>query len=417
MVDVERALARVQAPLGIVPTTAAEAIDRTLEGYRPDLSLLHEGAAADAVPVPALVRALRVAVGGSAADFVHYGATSQDILDTAFVLQLSGVLDVLEDRRQRLVEALAVLADRHRRTAMVGRTRYQQAAPTAFGVKVTGWLLPLVRHGARLTELRPRVLCVQLGGATGHLSAFGALGPAMTDALATELGLAVPPAPWHAQRDGFVELGAWFLMVGGGLGKIGSDVLSMAQTEVGELAEGQGGGSSSLPQKANPIRAEALVTLARRAPGDFASLAQALVHVHERDGAAWQLEAPALAKLAVGAAASLRVAAELVDGLVVDPVRMVHHLDHGGGTVLAEGAILALLPHVGRAEAESLVKSALAAAVADGSHLIDEIASRATAPVDWAAALDPAQQFGAVDALIDSAIAAAGLTLPPSNDV
>ncbi|MEZ5906016.1 MAG: lyase family protein [Geminicoccaceae bacterium] len=213
-----------------------------------------------AVPVPALLRQLRGELAPQLRPLLHLGATSQDIVDTALVLQLGTVLDLLAGRLRAVLEALLDLAGTHERTVMLARTRFQPALPTTFGVKVAGWLLPLARHLARLGELRPRLLVVQLGGAAGTLAPLGDCGTAVMDELALELGLASPPMPWHSQRDGLLELAAWLAQVAGLLGKLGTDVLLLAQGEVAEAREAAGGGSSTLPQKANPIRAEALVT-------------------------------------------------------------------------------------------------------------------------------------------------------------
>ena len=188
---------------------------------------------------------------------------------------------------------------------MVARTRFQQAIPTTFGLKVAGWLAPLLRHRQRLAELLPRLLVVQLGGAAGNLAALGDRGVEVMEDLARELGLACPPMPWHSQRDGLIELAGWLSLVTGSLGKLGQDVLLLAQNEVGEIREADGGGSSTMPQKSNPIRAEALVTLARSNATLVAGMHQAALHAHERDGAAWQLEWKILPDMVLAAGSAL----------------------------------------------------------------------------------------------------------------
>ena len=290
MVTVEIALAAVEGRLGVIDAAAAAAIEASLTGFAPDLDDLTRGTAAAGVPVPALVAQLRRQVGGEAASFVHWGATSQDILDTALVLQLREALALLARRLDAVIAALARLADEHRATPIIGRTRFQQAVPTTFGLKVAGWLAPLLRHRERLAELTPRLLVVQLGGAAGNLVAIGEHGVEVMEALAAELELGCPAMQWHSQRDGFGELASWLTLVTGSLGKLGQDVLLLAQNEVGEVREAEGGGSSTMPQKSNPIRAEALVTLARRNATLVGGMHQAALHAHERDGAAWQLE-------------------------------------------------------------------------------------------------------------------------------
>ena len=263
MLRVEAALARVEGRLGVIPAGAAETIAHAAERLRPDPAKLATATASDGVPVPALVAALREAVPAEARGFVHWGATSQDIVDTALVLAIKEALLVLEGRLRSLSDALAGLADRHRRTVMPGRTRFQPAVPITFGAKVAGWLAPLLRDLRRLAEMRPRLLVASLGGAAGTLSALGGEGAAVERGLADELDLGVATAPWHAARDGFAELASWLALVTGTLGKIGEDVILLAQPEIGELALGTGGGSSTMPQKSNPVGPEMLVALAR----------------------------------------------------------------------------------------------------------------------------------------------------------
>ena len=383
MVEVEIALARVQADLGVIPADAGRAIEAALADFAPDLDGLAAGTAAAGIPIPALVAQLRRAVGEPAATYVHWGATSQDIVDTALVLRLREVLAVLEVRLDRLGAALARLAREHRDTVLVARTRYQQALPTTFALKVAGWLAPLARHRDRLRELEPRLLAVQFGGAAGNLAALGDRGVGVMEALAAELGLACPPMPWHSQRDSVAEFASWLALVTGTLGKLGQDVLLMAQNEVGELREAAGGGSSTMPQKSNPIRSEALVTLARRNATLVAGLHQAMLHAHERDGAAWQLEWGILPDMVSGTAAALDHAACLAETMVVDGRRMAATLASTGGLLLAEAASFALSEHMPRAEAQALVKRACAAAIASGRDLLAVVSEQTDAPVDW----------------------------------
>jgi 3-carboxy-cis,cis-muconate cycloisomerase len=403
MVEVERALARVQGQLGVVPAEAAAGIDSALAGFVPDLDALAAGVCADGVPVPALVRMLRAVVGAHG-DFLHRGATSQDIVDTALVLQLRSVLDVLEARLGAAVSKLAGMADVHRATPMLARTRWQQAVATSFGLKVAGWLAPLLRHRERLAELRPRLLVVQLGGAGGNLAVLGEDGPAVVRELARELGLGAPVMPWHAQRDNLIELGGWLAGVAGSLGKLGQDVLLMAQSEVGELRETGGGGSSSMPQKSNPVRAEALVALGRAQAGSLATLHQAMLHAHERDGAAWQLEWQALPRLASGTGAALLRCSDLLDRLDVDSASMAANLAAARGLPLAEAATAALARQMPRHAAQALVRRALAQ-TEPGRNLIDVLAETTAAPVDWTDLRDPVRQLGPAVALIDAVLA------------
>ena len=407
MVAVERALARAEGRVGVIPADHAAAIDAALEGLVIDPAELAAGTDADGVPVPALVKALRATVGGEAAQSVHWGATSQDILDTATMRQLGAALAVLAVRLDAVIAALAALADRHRATVMIGRTRGQQAAPTSFGLKVAGWLAPLLRHRRRLAELRPRALTAALGGAVGTLAALGDRGLAVAIAFADEVGLPVAIIPWHSQRDGVAEVAGWAVFLSGSLGKIAQDVILLAQNEVGEVREGGGGGgSSTMPNKANPVRSEAVLAVARANAGLIGQIGQALIHGHERDGAAWAQEWLALSQIMVGAGAALTGIERLLADLVVDAGRMAANLEATRGLVLAEAAAFALSAHMPRPDAQALVKDACAEATASGRSLVAVLRERVAAPVDWGRLADPQTAIGQADALIDRVLAA-----------
>ena len=286
MLRMEAALAVAEGEAGVIPNNAARRIAETAGALVIDPASLAAGTASAGAPVPALVVALRDAVGADAAHYVHWGATSQDVIDTGLVLRLRDVLEIFAARLTALSAQLASLARDHRATLMVGRTRSQQATPTTFGLKVAGWRQPLRRHAVRLDELRPRLVVLSLGGAAGTLAALGDKALAIEAAMARELGLGVPTLPWHSQRDSIAELAGWLSLVTGSLGKIGVDLILLAQSEVREISPGSGGGSSTMPQKANPVGAEALVSLARFNAGLVSSLHHALGPAHERDGAA-----------------------------------------------------------------------------------------------------------------------------------
>jgi 3-carboxy-cis,cis-muconate cycloisomerase len=406
MLTFEAALARAEGRCGVIPEEAAERIAEVADRLEVDPASLAEGTARDGIPVPALVAALRKAVGGDAANFVHWGATTQDVMDTGLVLRLEQILDLLETRLDVLGEALAALADAERGTVMLARTRGQQATPTSFGLKVAGWLAPLQRHLDRLEEFEDRLGVLSFGGAVGNLSALGEDGPAVEAALAEELGLAVPAMPWHAQRDSLVELGNWLGLVCGSLGKLAGDVLLLCQNEVGELREGGGGGgSSTLPQKSNPVRSEAVLALARYAVGLTGQLQAAAFHQHERDGVAWQLEWLVLPQMIVASGAALRQSIALIESLEIDRARMRANIDATNGLALAEAASFALSAHLPRPEAQALVKDACKEVLASGRPLIDILAERSDAPVDWEALRDPAAQLGATDTFIDRVLA------------
>jgi len=408
MLAVEAALARVQAALGVIPADAGDKIHRAIDTFEADYADLGEGTASAGLPVPALVAQLRAAVGGEAAGFVHWGATSQDIMDTALVLVLRQVIAILDNDLEKLAGLLADLADNHGNTIMLARTRSQQAAPTTFGLKVAGWRAPLVRHRHRLTELQPRLLVVQFGSAAGTLAPLGDRGVEVMKGLAQELDLAVPPLPWHTQRDSLGEFAGWLATLAGSLGKIGQDVVLMAQTEVAEVRESADpsrGGSSTLPQKSNPILSEALITLARYTAGAVGNVYQAAVQEHERGGPGWALEWFVLPKLVMAVGAALAHTITLIENLQVDPARMNANMAAANGLFLAEAASFALSEHMVRTDAQALVKAACRQAVSDGRHLMDILAELTEAPVDWVALKDPARYVGVANALIERALA------------
>ncbi len=409
MLAVEGALARAQGALGIIPPAAAQAIAMAAENLQPDLDALGAGTAATGVPVIALVAQLRAAAGRAAADYVHLGATSQDIIDTGLILRLRQVLAHLEAGLDGVVAHLARLADSHRATMLAARTRSQQAVPTTLGLKAAGWLAPLLRQRRRLDELRPRLLWVPLGGAGGTLAAHGERDLALAEALAEELELIAPAGPWHGQRDGLAELAGWLSLLTGVLGKMGGDLVALAQGEVAEVAEGgEGrGGSSAMPQKANPVTAELLVALARTNAGLLATMHHALIHEHERDGAAWSLEWAALPQMAAAAGGALRAADGLLERLDIRAGRMAENLAAGHGLILAEAAVHALAAHMPRAEARALVGQACATVAAEGRHLVDVLRETSDAAVDWDGLARPENYLGAADAIIDRVLAAA----------
>ena len=401
MVQVEAALAAVQGRLGVIPEAAAARICEALEDFSADFDAIGADAAVTGVPTVEFVAQLRRHVGGEAATYVHWGATSQDIIDTGFLLQAQAVLEIADRRLVSIVAKLKALADAHRATPMAGRTRSQQALPISFGLKAARWAQPLIAHRARLEQLRPRVLQVQVGGAAGNLSALGTDGFAVADALADELGLAPAPANGHVARDGVGELAAWLALVAGSLGKIGRDVSLMAMTEIGELADSAGGGSSTLPQKANPIAAETLMTLAAYTATQLAGVFQAAPQEHERGGPGWTAEWMLLPPMLAATGGALRTADAMLDRLIVRPERMRANLEASNGLLLAEAASYALSAHMPRAEAQALVKAACREAAGSGEHLIDLLRRTTEAPCDWDGLRDPANCLKADGMAID----------------
>jgi 3-carboxy-cis,cis-muconate cycloisomerase len=318
MLNAERALANAEAQLGVIPPDAAAAIAEQCEPDRFDLAELFEQGRSVGNPAEPVVRALRARVAGDAARWVHFGATSQDVVDTAAMLVARDAVRLLAEELAGAAAACARLAEAHRDTPMAGRTLLQQAVPTTFGAKAAGWLLSLV---SPLDDLRSYRFLAQLGGAAGTLAALGALGPDVIEAYAAELELSAPTLPWHTLRRPWATLGALLDEAAGACAKIGLDVVLLAQTEVGEAAEADGGGSSTMPHKRNPVRATRARACARLVRAN-ASVLTATEHEHERAAGAWQAEWTALSEAlahAGGAAASIR---DCLEGLEVHPQRM-----------------------------------------------------------------------------------------------
>ncbi len=408
MLDFEGGLAAALATAGLIPRSAASGIAARCRADWFDAAGLGARAVASGNPVVPLVRDLTALVPESARPYVHYGATSQDALDTAACLVAYRALGpVLADLRAA-ADACADLAVAHRGTVMAARTILQQALPTTFGLKCAGWLVGLDEAGAGLARVRSGRLAVQYGGAAGTLAALGPDGERVPALLAAELGLTEPALPWHTDRTRVGELAGAIAVTMGVLGKIARDVTLLAQTEVGEVAEATGGGSSAMPHKQNPVRSVLIVAAATRVPGLVATLHAAASPEHERAAGTWHAEwetLTALLRLVGGAAARTR---DLLSGLLVDRDRMRHNLDVTGGLLLAERIAGLLAPALGRGVAQDLV--AQACMYADGS-LRDALLADPTirAHLDAAAideALDPTTYLGSAGTFVDRAVAA-----------
>jgi 3-carboxy-cis,cis-muconate cycloisomerase len=409
MLSAERALAQAEARVGVIPADAAAAIAASCDADRFDVAAIAEEGRRVANPVEPLVRALAAEAGPHAGRWVHWGATSQDVLDTAAMLVARRALDVLLEELDGVASGCAALAETHRTTPMAARTLLQQAVPTTFGLVAAGWLVSVVESRQRLRAIRAERLAAQLGGAGGTLAALGADGPAVARAFAEEVGLPESPVPWHALRVRVAELGAALDVAAGALGKVALDVALLAQTEVGEVAEQAGGASSAMPQKQNPVGAVLASACARTAHGHASILTAALPQEHQRAAGAWQAEWLALGGALAftgGAAASLR---ESLDGLEVFPARMAENLDRTRGLVLAERFAYLLAPSVGRPEAQRLVGVAAAKCAASGRSLAAELADDEAVTAHVAAdelerALDPAGYLGSAAELTDRAL-------------
>jgi 3-carboxy-cis,cis-muconate cycloisomerase len=410
MLEVEAALAEAESAAGLVPADAAAAIRAACEPDRFDVEQIGRDAVASANPVAPLVSALRQAVPAEVAAYVHLGATSQDILDTALMLVARNCLDLQLDDLRQLAAGCAHLAERHRDTVMPGRTLLQQAVPITFGLKAAGWLMGVIEATEPLAELRRRRLAVQLGGAAGTLASLGDAGLEVAAGLAHSLGLSEPPLPWHSERTRIAQLGSGLAIASGAAGKIALDIIILSQTEIGEVAEGVPGGSSAMPHKRNPVAAIEADACARAAAAQATVLLGSMRAENERAAGAWQAEWHAVGeafRLTAGAVSRTRAS---VDGLVVDVARMRSNLDLGGGLVMSEAASRALAVKLGRATAEEVVHSAAARVAAGAGTLVDVLAADPAVAArfsrgELAAALDPTRNLGQARALVDRALA------------
>jgi 3-carboxy-cis,cis-muconate cycloisomerase len=420
MLEAEGALAAAEARAGLIPPDAAEAIasccKKGCDAGPFDPEDLGRKGRAQGNPVPPLVRVLTEAVSEvseEAARYVHKGATSQDILDTAAMLVARRALDLLLIELDEISRVCARLADAHRGTIMAGRTLLQQALPTTFGLKAAGWLVSALEARRRLLDVHSSGLAAQLGGAAGTLASLGGSGTSVLEGFARELGLAEPVVPWHTDRARISELGATLSLVAGVLGKISLDVVLMAQTEVGEVAESPGegrGGSSTLPHKRNPVLSVTAVASARRVQDLSGTLQAAMVGEHERAAGAWHAEWEALSDalaLTGGAATATR---EALETLQVHTDRMRENLGASGGLLLSEHVTTIVAERLGRLEAHELVEAASHRTLASGRSLREELLAEpalreALSPEEVDAALDPACYLGSARVFVDRALA------------
>jgi 3-carboxy-cis,cis-muconate cycloisomerase len=415
MLDVEAGLARAQAKLGVIPSEAAREITAKAHVSRVDIAAIGRGTELVGYPIVPLVKALSQACAGDAGRWVHWGATTQDIMDTALVLQLREALELLRQDLAGAEAALVELARRFRDTPMAGRTHAQHALPITFGFKCALWLAPLQRHAERLVRVRSEIAVVQFAGAVGTLASLGADGIRVMDELAAELGLGTPPIAWHVGRDGLAEVACFLGLLTGSLGKIATDVALLMQAEIGEVAEpyqeGRGG-SSTMPQKRNPIACEFILACAANVRQLVPVMLDAIVQDHERATGPWHAEWIALPEAFALSAGALHHARALLEGLVVDPARMRRNLDITQGMISAEAVMMALAPHVGREQAHHLVAAACDRALARAAHLLDELQADAAItvhlpPQHLGELLDPRNYTGLAAEFVDRVLARA----------
>lgn len=417
MLDFEAALAAAQAALGIIPAAAAPVIAAVCRAGDFDTLALAVGAAKagnTAIPLVKALTARVAAINAEAARWVHWGATSQDALDTGLVLQIRQALPLLRADLDRLAAALARLAEAHAGTLEVGRTWMQHATPVTFGLKAAGWLSALLRVSGRLQAAGAAMQVVQFGGAAGTLASLGADGLRVSEKLAEGLGLALPDMPWHSQRDRVADLGGALALVTGTLGKMARDISLLMQTEIAEVAEpaGEGrGGSSAMPHKRNPVGCAVALAAAARVPPLVATLYAAQVGDHERSLGPWQSEWQTLPEIFRLTAGSLHTMAEVIEGLQVFPTAMASTLATTDGLILAEAVTMTLGGLIGRMQAHHLVERASHKAVAEGIGLKAALLAdpEITPHLDAAAidaVLDPAAYLGEAKTFVTRVLAA-----------
>jgi 3-carboxy-cis,cis-muconate cycloisomerase len=416
MLDVEAALARALAVEDVIPQSAVAAIVSSCRADLMDLDALAKSvSSAGNVAIP-LVKQLTAVVASTDADaarYVHWGATSQDVIDSGRVLQLRDAIDLITTDLAELADTLASLAPQHRATIMIGRTWMQHAQPTTLGLKIAGWLDAIMRHQDRLQALRTRVCVLQFGGAAGTLASLGESGLTVATALAKDLSLALPALPWHTHRDRMGEVATTFGLLTGTLGKIARDIALHAQTEIAELAEplAQGrGGSSTMPHKRNPVACSAVLACAMRVPALVSTMLTAMVQEQERALGGWQAEWETLPEIASLTSAALNQLREVSSGLSVDAARMRSNIDITQGLIMAESVSLALAQHVGRAVAHELIEEACHQAVESGRSLLEVLKSDSRMPEEFSssnleALFDPARYLGEAPAFVDRVLA------------
>ena len=375
MLDFEAALARAQADEGLIPPAAAAAIAGVCKAELYDVAALVAAsgrAGSLAIPLVGKLTETVALFDTGAAGFVHWGSTSQDVVDTALVLCLRRALALIDRDLGALVDALLALAQRHGDAPLLARTLLQPAPVVSFGFKLVSWLAPLARCRQRLRAATPAALQLQLGGAVGTLSAMGDRGMAVAKRVAEALQLRLPPGAWHTQRDELASLACEVGVLTGALGKIARDISLMAQAEVGELAEPSGsgrGGSSAMPHKRNPVGAMVALAGALRVPHRVSALLAAMVQEHERGLGNWQAELAESAGLFISAHGALRALLDATDGLQVDRARMLRNIEAQQGLVFAEAVAMRLAAHLGRARAHALLEQWSRDALASGRHL------------------------------------------------
>ena len=409
-VEVEIALAKAEARCGVIPQAAADEIAATCDADALDFELLRHETEIVGYPILPLVHQISKQAGASGG-FVHWGATTQDIMDSAVVLQLRDALDLIDTDVAALRDILRDLARTYRDTPMAGRTHLQQALPITFGYKCAIWLNMFDRHAERLAQLRPRVIVGQFAGAAGTLASLGDKGLDVQRAMMEELGLGVPASTWHVARDGFAEAVNLLALITGSLGKIAYDVMLLAANEFGELYEpfvkGRGA-SSTMPQKRNPISSELMLACAKAVRQQAGLMLDAMVQDLERATGPWHAEWIAIPEAFILSAGALHQAKFMLSGLIVDEAAMARNLDMTKGLIVAEAVMMGLAPHIGRQEAHDVVYDACRAVNEKGGRLADALNAMPAVSSRLDSALierltDPKNYLGAAPAMVDEA--------------
>jgi len=417
MLDFEAALARALVASGIAPKSLIASIESQCRAELFDMESLARAAALSgnvAIPLVKALTGLVARTDPQAASFVHWGATSQDAIDTGLVLQMREALDFLDRDLATLSTSLARLAEAHKLTLIAGRTWLQQGPPVTFGLKVAGWLDAIERHRERVSHARKQVLVLQFGGAVGTLAAVGDRGLELAAALARELKLELPEVPWHSHRDRLAEVAASLGLLVGSLGKIARDISLMSQTEIDEVIEPSGpgrGGSSTMPHKRNPVGSAVILAAALRVPALVSTVLTSMVQEHERGLGGWHAEwetLPQIFRLAAGALARTN---EIVAGLEVHPEKMSQNLNITRGLVLAEAVAFALRERLGKEKSHKIVEDAARRAVKDGRDFADILLSSPDvtshiSPAELSRLLDPANYLGSAEEMTEKVLSA-----------
>jgi 3-carboxy-cis,cis-muconate cycloisomerase len=407
--DIEAALARVQAELGVIPQRAADEITAKCTLDSIDMAKLKSQTELIGYPVLPVVQQLVAACPDRLGEYCHWGATTQDVTDTATIMQTREALSLVEQDLAAIAIALGDLARRYRDTPMAGRSNLQQAVPITFGYKVATWLSTIKRHQQRLAELRPRVLVGEFGGAAGTLASLGDIGLKVQEGLMVELALGQPEIAWHTARDRIAEVGCFLGLVTGTLGKIATDVKLLMQTEIGEVSEPYAkdrGSSSTMPQKRNPISCNYIHACMAMVRQLVAALLDAMVEDHERSTGPWQIEWIAVPEIFLLSSGALQQARSLLTGLEVDTSRMGANLAITHGLICTEAVMMALAPQLGRQRAHNLVYDISRQTSVSGRPLLDllmknEEISSVFDSVALENLLDPAKYIGLCGEMVD----------------